>query len=86
MEIIIENYKITQDTHNYILSELREVINNKTHEARQDWVEIGYYGKNIKKCLHGILKNKIFKSNAKSLNDVLDAIASCEETINNLNI
>lgn len=53
-----EKYVIENYSYGFILKEKREVIDRKTNEPKQEWIDIGYYGK-IGQLKNAILDNEI---------------------------
>lgn len=76
-----ENFKIiTNDSLNLALQELRDVKDRETEQTKRKWVTIGYYS-HIQAALSGYLKYSINRSNATSINMLIDDVNRIEKNI-----
>lgn len=81
-----ENYKIiTNDSLNLALQELREIKDRETEKIKLKWVVIGYYS-HIQAALSGYLKYSINRSNATSINMLIDDVNRIEKNIEKMKV
>ncbi|AGY48440.1 replication initiation protein [Bacillus phage Spock] len=83
MEIYVgEKYKLTSDPMNVIINEKYEKKNKKNEVVGHDYKVVGYYA-NVSKALVALLHKDLRESEAKSVEDLLEAIDNAVENILN---
>lgn len=78
-----DKYRITSDTHNYILQEGKypdphHKMTKNTHEIR--WNDVGYYG-NINHLIESLLEREIKESDAYNWSDVIKKLEETKVSI-----
>lgn len=82
--IDIDNYAITANSYNFILNEVTHT-GPKTNEPGKEFLAVkGFYG-SLSVLLTELLRLKLRKSGAKSIQDLLDALHRSDELIAKIN-
>ena len=74
------DYRLTSDTHNFIIEERKVAGEKAKNPGEVKWVPIGYWG-TLPQALRGLLWHELRESDAESILELLKAVGAVQADI-----